>query len=180
MGKTQSAKTLAQFLFDSQKNLIRLDMSEYMEKHAVSRLVGAPPGYVGYEEGGQLTEAIRRSPYSVLLFDEIEKAHLCLESLVQKNVFVATANIIINNLKVLYKYGKGEITGWQALEKMHKDASWHHCGYHFATAGELLLATIGAIFGPVGKSYLKIATVSKSIIFSVVSGINRLLVLLAM
>ncbi|WP_104740306.1 ATP-dependent Clp protease ATP-binding subunit [Helicobacter bizzozeronii] len=75
VGKTQSAKTLAQFLFDSQKNLIRLDMSEYMEKHAVSRLVGAPPGYVGYEEGGQLTEAVRRSPYSVLLFDEIEKAH---------------------------------------------------------------------------------------------------------
>ncbi|WP_104741780.1 ATP-dependent Clp protease ATP-binding subunit [Helicobacter ailurogastricus] len=75
VGKTESAKTLAKFLFDSQKNLIRLDMSEYMEKHAVSRLVGAPPGYVGYEEGGQLTEAVRRSPYSVLLFDEIEKAH---------------------------------------------------------------------------------------------------------
>lgn len=75
VGKTQSAKTLAQFLFDSQKNLIRIDMSEYMEKHASSRLVGAPPGYVGYEEGGQLTEAVRRKPYSVVLFDEIEKAH---------------------------------------------------------------------------------------------------------
>ncbi|WP_104697243.1 MULTISPECIES: ATP-dependent Clp protease ATP-binding subunit [unclassified Helicobacter] len=75
VGKTQSAKTLAQFLFDSQKNLIRIDMSEYMEKHAASRLVGAPPGYVGYEEGGQLTEAVRRKPYSVVLFDEIEKAH---------------------------------------------------------------------------------------------------------
>lgn len=75
VGKTQSAKALAQFLFDSQKNLIRIDMSEYMEKHAISRLVGAPPGYVGYEEGGQLTEAVRRKPYSVVLFDEIEKAH---------------------------------------------------------------------------------------------------------
>ncbi len=75
VGKTESAKALATFLFDSEKALIRFDMSEYMEKHAVSRLVGAPPGYVGYEEGGQLTEAVRRHPYSVLLFDEIEKAH---------------------------------------------------------------------------------------------------------
>ena len=75
VGKTESAKTLAKFLFDSEKNLIRIDMSEYMEKHAASRLVGAPPGYVGYEEGGQLTEAVRRKPYSVVLFDEIEKAH---------------------------------------------------------------------------------------------------------
>ncbi|VEJ06609.1 ATP-dependent Clp protease ClpA [Helicobacter pullorum] len=75
VGKTESAKTLARFLFDSEKNLIRIDMSEYMEKHAASRLVGAPPGYVGYEEGGQLTEAVRRKPYSVVLFDEIEKAH---------------------------------------------------------------------------------------------------------
>jgi len=75
VGKTELAKTIAQTLFDSENNLIRIDMSEYMEKHAVSRLIGAPPGYVGYEEGGQLTEAVRRKPYSVLLFDEIEKAH---------------------------------------------------------------------------------------------------------
>ena len=75
VGKTQVAKTLAKFLFDSEKSLIRIDMSEYMEKHAASRLVGAPPGYVGYDEGGQLTEAVRRNPYSVVLFDEIEKAH---------------------------------------------------------------------------------------------------------
>ena len=75
VGKTQVAKTLAKFLFDSEKALIRIDMSEYMEKHAASRLVGAPPGYVGYDEGGQLTEAVRRKPYSVVLFDEIEKAH---------------------------------------------------------------------------------------------------------
>ena len=75
VGKTETAKALARFLFDTDKALIRLDMSEYMEKHAASRLVGAPPGYVGYEEGGQLTEAVRRKPYSVVLFDEIEKAH---------------------------------------------------------------------------------------------------------
>uniref|UniRef100_A0A832EED3 Chaperone protein ClpB n=1 Tax=Desulfacinum infernum TaxID=35837 RepID=A0A832EED3_9BACT len=75
VGKTELAKTLAEALFDSEDNLVRIDMSEYMEKHTVSRLIGAPPGYVGYEEGGQLTEAVRRKPYSVILFDEIEKAH---------------------------------------------------------------------------------------------------------
>jgi ATP-dependent Clp protease ATP-binding subunit ClpB len=75
VGKTELAKTLADSLFDSENNVVRIDMSEYMEKHSVARLIGAPPGYVGYEEGGQLTEAIRRKPYSVLLFDEIEKAH---------------------------------------------------------------------------------------------------------
>lgn len=75
VGKTQSAKALANFLFDSSKSLIRIDMSEYMEKHSISRLIGSPPGYVGYEEGGQLSEAVRRKPYSVVLFDEIEKAH---------------------------------------------------------------------------------------------------------
>lgn len=75
VGKTELAKTLARNLFDSEDNIVRIDMSEYMEKHAVSRLIGPPPGYVGYEEGGQLTEAVRRNPYSVILFDEIEKAH---------------------------------------------------------------------------------------------------------
>ncbi|RAZ51982.1 ATP-dependent Clp protease ATP-binding subunit [Campylobacter hyointestinalis] len=75
VGKTESAKALARFLFDDEKALIRFDMSEYMEKHSVSRLLGAPPGYVGYDEGGQLTEAVRRKPYSVILFDEVEKAH---------------------------------------------------------------------------------------------------------
>ncbi|HSG06162.1 MAG TPA: AAA family ATPase, partial [Nitrospiria bacterium] len=75
VGKTELARALAEFLFDDEAALVRLDMSEYMEKHAVSRLIGAPPGYVGYEEGGQLTEAVRRKPYSIILFDEIEKAH---------------------------------------------------------------------------------------------------------
>ena len=75
MGKTELAKALATSLFDDEQNMVRIDMSEYMEKYSVSRLIGAPPGYVGYEEGGQLTEAVRRKPYSVVLFDEIEKAH---------------------------------------------------------------------------------------------------------
>src|SRR6185295_16534391 len=75
VGKTELARALAEFMFDDDRAIVRLDMSEYQEKHTVSRLVGAPPGYVGYEEGGQLTEAVRRRPYSVVLFDEIEKAH---------------------------------------------------------------------------------------------------------
>ncbi len=75
VGKTETARALAEFLFDDERSMIRLDMSEYMEKHAVARMIGAPPGYIGYEEGGQLTEAVRRRPYSVILFDEIEKAH---------------------------------------------------------------------------------------------------------
>jgi ATP-dependent Clp protease ATP-binding subunit ClpB len=75
VGKTELCKTLAEALFDTEENLLRLDMSEYMEKHTVARLIGAPPGYIGYDEGGQLTEAVRRKPYSVILFDEIEKAH---------------------------------------------------------------------------------------------------------
>jgi ATP-dependent Clp protease ATP-binding subunit ClpB len=75
VGKTETARALAEFLFDDERALVRLDMSEYMEKHSVARMIGAPPGYIGYEEGGQLTEAVRRRPYSVVLFDEIEKAH---------------------------------------------------------------------------------------------------------
>jgi ATP-dependent Clp protease ATP-binding subunit ClpB len=75
VGKTELAKTLAETLFDSEAALVRIDMSEYMEKHSVARLIGAPPGYIGYDEGGQLTEVVRRKPYAVILFDEIEKAH---------------------------------------------------------------------------------------------------------
>ena len=75
VGKTELARALAEFLFDDERAMIRIDMSEYQEKHTVARLIGAPPGYVGFEEGGQLTEAVRRRPYCVILFDEIEKAH---------------------------------------------------------------------------------------------------------
>ncbi|MFB6489627.1 AAA family ATPase, partial [Xanthomonas perforans] len=75
VGKTELAKALAEFLFDDERAMVRIDMSEYGEKHSVARLIGAPPGYVGYEQGGQLTEAVRRRPYSVILLDEVEKAH---------------------------------------------------------------------------------------------------------
>src|SRR5690606_24678182 len=75
VGKTELAKALAEFLFDDEQALVRIDMSEYQERHSVSRLIGAPPGYVGYDEGGQLTEAVRRRPYSIVLLDEVEKAH---------------------------------------------------------------------------------------------------------
>ena len=75
VGKTETARALAEFMFDNEQSMVRIDMSEYMEKHSVARLIGAPPGYIGFDEGGQLTEAVRRRPYSVVLFDEIEKAH---------------------------------------------------------------------------------------------------------
>src|SRR5687767_15840375 len=75
VGKTELARTLADYLFDDERAMVRIDMSEYMEKHSVARLIGAPPGYVGYDEGGQLSEAVRRRPYSVILLDELEKAH---------------------------------------------------------------------------------------------------------
>jgi len=74
VGKTETARALAEFLFDDERAMVRIDMSEYMEKHSVSRLIGAPPGYVGYDEGGYLTESVRRRPYSVILLDEVEKA----------------------------------------------------------------------------------------------------------
>jgi ATP-dependent Clp protease ATP-binding subunit ClpB len=84
VGKTETARALAEFLFDDEQAMVRIDMSEYMEKHAVARLIGAPPGYVGYEEGGQLTEAVRRRPYSVIQFDEIEKAHTDVFNILQQ------------------------------------------------------------------------------------------------
>ncbi|MBL0707973.1 MAG: AAA family ATPase [Sulfurimonas sp.] len=122
VGKTQTAKTLAKFLFDSEDAMIRLDMSEYMEKHSVSRLIGAAPGYVGYEEGGQLTEAVRRKPYSVILFDEVEKAHPDVFNMLlqvlddgrltdNKGITVDFSNTIIiltSNISDLKKYFKPE------------------------------------------------------------------------
>ncbi|HQL71466.1 MAG TPA: AAA family ATPase, partial [Bacteroidales bacterium] len=123
VGKTQLAKVLAKYLFDSEDTLIRIDMSEYMEKFSVSRLVGAPPGYVGYEEGGQLTEKVRRKPYSVVLLDEIEKAHpdvfhillqvldegRLTDSLGRRIDFRNTIIIMTSNIgtRQLAEYGKG-------------------------------------------------------------------------
>ncbi|MBK8946564.1 MAG: ATP-dependent Clp protease ATP-binding subunit [Ignavibacteriae bacterium] len=129
VGKTQLAKELAKYLFDSEDSLIRIDMSEYMEKFAVSRLVGAPPGYVGYEEGGQLTERVRRKPYSVVLFDEIEKAHpdvfnILLQVLddgqltdslgrrvdFKNTIIIMTSNVGTKNIKATGGYGFGSET----------------------------------------------------------------------
>ncbi len=103
VGKTELAKTLARNLFDSEDNIIRIDMSEYMEKHAVSRLVGAPPGYVGYEEGGQLTEAVRRKPYSVILFDEIEKAHEDVFNMFLQILDMQIREEVMNEMKMRFK-----------------------------------------------------------------------------
>ncbi|MCW8995399.1 MAG: AAA family ATPase, partial [Psychromonas sp.] len=135
VGKTELCKALARYLFDSEDSLVRIDMSEYMEKFSLSRLVGAPPGYVGYEEGGQLTEKVRRKPYSVVLFDEIEKAHpdifsillqvlddgILTDSLGRKvdfrnTIIIMTSNIGTRDIKDISSFGFGE-----ANEKGHYD-----------------------------------------------------------
>ncbi len=137
VGKTEMAKVLARFLFDSEENLIRIDMSEYMEKFNVSRLVGAPPGYVGYEEGGQLTEKVRRKPYSVVLLDEIEKAHpdifnillqvldegVLTDSLGRRvdfknTILIMTSNIGTKDIKSIGGLGFGNPTGGDKHDKM--------------------------------------------------------------
>lgn len=129
VGKTELARALAEFLFDDEAALIRIDMSEYMEKHAVARLIGAPPGYVGYDEGGQLTEAVRRRPYSVILFDEIEKAHQDVFNVLlqvlddgrltdgkgravnfKSTVVIMTSNIASPIIQELYQHGQSEET----------------------------------------------------------------------
>ncbi|PEN06995.1 Clp protease ClpC [Longimonas halophila] len=146
VGKTELAKVLTEYLFDSQDSLIRIDMSEYMEKFAVSRLVGAPPGYVGYEEGGQLTEKVRRKPYSVILLDEIEKAHpdvfnILLQVLddgvltdglgrrvdFRNTIIIMTSNIGANDIKSLgqgigFSQGSGETMNYQTMKSTVEDA----------------------------------------------------------
>jgi len=136
VGKTETAKSLARFLFDSEKSMIRLDMSEYMEKHAASRLIGAPPGYVGYEEGGQLTEAVRRKPYSVILFDEVEKAHpdvfnMLLQVLddgrltdnkgvtidFKNTIIILTSNIASAKIATISDEKEREAAVWEELKK---------------------------------------------------------------
>jgi ATP-dependent Clp protease ATP-binding subunit ClpB len=139
VGKTETARALAEYLFDDEHAMVRIDMSEYMEKHAVARLIGAPPGYVGYEEGGQLTEAVRRRPYSVILFDEIEKAHADVFNILlqilddgrltdsqgrtvnfRNTVVIMTSNI--GSHLILERSG----TDWAAIEAMVTDALRHH------------------------------------------------------
>jgi ATP-dependent Clp protease ATP-binding subunit ClpB len=134
VGKTELAKALAEFLFDDENAMIRIDMSEYQERHTVSRLIGAPPGYVGYEEGGQLTEAVRRRPYSVVLFDEVEKAHqevfnILLQVLddgrltdghgrtvdFRNTIIIMTSNIGSSHIQEFLESGGSE--HWQDLKK---------------------------------------------------------------
>jgi ATP-dependent Clp protease ATP-binding subunit ClpB len=130
VGKTETARALAEFLFDDEDAMVRIDMSEYMEKHAVARLIGAPPGYVGYEEGGQLTEQVRRRPYSVVLFDEIEKAHtevfnIFLQILDEGRLtdsqgrtvdFRNTVIIMTSNLGSQFILEQAGTTDWNAVE----------------------------------------------------------------
>jgi len=142
VGKTETARALAEFLFDDERALVRLDMSEYMEKHSVSRMIGAPPGYVGYEEAGQLTEAVRRRPYSVLLFDEIEKAHpdvfnVLLQILddgrltdsqgrvvdFRNTVIIMTSNI---GSQLIVEAGERTDEQWAAVEREVRDQLKHH------------------------------------------------------
>ncbi len=143
VGKTETARALAEFLFDDERAMVRLDMSEYMEKHAVARMIGAPPGYVGYEEGGQLTEAVRRRPYSVILFDEIEKAHsdvfnVLLQILDDGRLtdsqgrlvdFRNTVIIMTSNLGSQYIVEAGSKEGtnaWARVEERVRDELRHH------------------------------------------------------
>jgi len=137
VGKTETARALAEFLFDDERAMVRIDMSEYMEAHSVSRLVGAPPGYVGYDEGGQLTEAVRRRPHAVVLFDEVEKAHskvfnVFLQILddgrltdgqgrtvdFRNTVIIMTSNIA--GPEILARARSGEAGEWSAVEEMVK------------------------------------------------------------
>ncbi len=142
VGKTETARALAEFLFDDERAMVRLDMSEYMEKHSVSRMIGAPPGYVGYDEGGQLTEAVRRRPYSVVLFDEVEKAHpdvfnVLLQILddgrltdsqgrvvdFRNTVIIMTSNI---GSQLILEAGEQEGSGWGLVEAQVRDQLRHH------------------------------------------------------
>jgi ATP-dependent Clp protease ATP-binding subunit ClpB len=142
VGKTETARALAEFLFDDERAMVRLDMSEYMEKHSVARMIGAPPGYVGYEEGGQLTEAVRRRPYSVVLFDEIEKAHPdVFNALLQilddgrltdsqgrvidfrNTVIIMTSNI---GSQLILEAGEQTVDGWRMVEAQVRDQMRMH------------------------------------------------------
>jgi ATP-dependent Clp protease ATP-binding subunit ClpB len=163
VGKTETARALAEFLFDDEHAMVRIDMSEYMEKHAVARLIGAPPGYVGYEEGGQLTEAVRRRPYSVILFDEIEKAHpdvfnILLQILddgrltdsqgrtvdFRNTVIIMTSNI--GSPLILESTG----TEWAAVEAMVTDALRQHFRPEFLNRVDEVV-----IFHPLSQEHIE-------------------------
>ena len=164
VGKTETAKALAEFIFDDERAMVRIDMSEYMEKHAVARLIGAPPGYVGYEEGGQLTEAVRRRPHAVVLFDEIEKAHpevfnVLLQILddgrltdaqgrtvdFRNVVIIMTSNIGSQN--ILAAAGEGD---WEVLEKDVRGQLHLHFRPEFLNRVDDIV-----VFRPLGEAELR-------------------------
>ena len=163
VGKTETARALAEFLFDDERALVRLDMSEYMEKHAVARMIGAPPGYVGYEEGGQLTEAIRRRPYSVVLFDEIEKAHADVFNVLLQILddgrltdsqgrtvdFRNTVIIMTSNLGGQWILELGT-ENWEEVEKRVTEALRHHFRPEFLNRVDDTI-----IFRPLGPEQLE-------------------------
>jgi ATP-dependent Clp protease ATP-binding subunit ClpB len=163
VGKTETARALAEFLFDDERALVRLDMSEYMEKHAVARMIGAPPGYVGYEEGGQLTEAIRRRPYSVVLFDEIEKAHADVFNVLLQILddgrltdsqgrtvdFRNTVIIMTSNLGGQWILELGTLN-WEEVEKRVMEALRHHFRPEFLNRVDDTI-----IFRPLGPEQLE-------------------------
>jgi ATP-dependent Clp protease ATP-binding subunit ClpB len=171
VGKTELARALAEFLFDDERAMLRIDMSEYMEKHAVARLIGAPPGYVGYEEGGQLTEQVRRRPYSVLLFDEIEKAHpdvfnIFLQILDEGRLtdgkgrtvdFKNTVIIMTSNIASTYIHEAMEGRGGdeppvisEALKKRIQEALFEHFRPEFLNRVDEIV-----IFNPLSKENIK-------------------------
>jgi ATP-dependent Clp protease ATP-binding subunit ClpB len=166
VGKTELARALAEFLFDDEHSMIRIDMSEYMEKHAVARLIGAPPGYVGYEEGGQLTEAVRRRPYSVVLFDEIEKAHPDVFNVLLQIMddgrltdgkgrtvdFRNTVIIMTSNLGAAYLQGESLSTpeAFQRAREMVLNTVQAHFKPEFLNRVDDII-----IFNPLGKEQLK-------------------------
>jgi ATP-dependent Clp protease ATP-binding subunit ClpB len=160
VGKTETARALAEFLFDDEDAMVRIDMSEYMERHAVARLIGAPPGYVGYEEGGQLTEAVRRRPYSVVLFDEIEKAHSDVFNVLlqilddgrltdsqgrtvdfRHTVIIMTSNI--GSPLILERTGTGD---WESVERMVLSELQRHFRPEFINRVDDII-----VFRPLGK-----------------------------
>ena len=165
VGKTELARALAEFLFDDERAMIRIDMSEYMEKHAVARLIGAPPGYVGYEEGGQLTEAVRRRPYSVVLFDEIEKAHQDVFNVLLQIMddgrltdgkgrvvdFKNTIIIMTSNIGSAYLVatGLGTAEGFEEARKLVMNALQEHFKPEFLNRVDDII-----LFNPLGKEQL--------------------------
>jgi ATP-dependent Clp protease ATP-binding subunit ClpB len=169
VGKTELCKALAEFLFDTEDAMVRIDMSEFMERHSVARLIGAPPGYVGYEEGGYLTEAVRRRPYSVLLLDEVEKAHpdvfnILLQVLddgrltdghgrtvdFRNTVIVMTSNLGSDRIQELMETGADDEESYEAVKKIVLDVVAKHFSPEFVNRIDETV-----VFHPLGKEQIR-------------------------